>query len=75
LGAKKELGKLIKDYHGKHDYDRFVPVSGAKASIFTLHCLVKEREIKPLLVRMDYGFPRPNALKNKICNADYSNKK
>jgi N-acetyl sugar amidotransferase len=57
---KKEFDTLIELYRGKHDYDCIVPFSGGKDSVWTLYYLIKEYKIKPLVVRFDHGFLRPN---------------
>ena len=57
---KKDLGVLIEEYRGKNDYDCIVPFSGGKDSTWTLNYLVKEYGLKPLVVRFDHGFMRPN---------------
>ncbi len=63
--AKKgELDELIASYRGKHEYDCIVPFSGGKDSTWTLYYLVKEYKVKPLVVRFDHGFLRPNVLEN-----------
>jgi N-acetyl sugar amidotransferase len=41
-----------------------VPFSGGKDSTWTLYYLVKEYGIKPLVVRFDHGFFRPNLEEN-----------
>lgn len=61
---KQELDALIEAYRGKHDYDCIVPFSGGKDSTWTLYYLVKEYQIKPLVVRFDHGFLRPTVLAN-----------
>jgi N-acetyl sugar amidotransferase len=61
---KKELGALIESYRGKYDYDCIVPFSGGKDSTWTLYCLVKEYQVKPLVVRFDHGFLRPTVQAN-----------
>lgn len=61
---KGELNKLIEQYRGRHDYDCLVPFSGGKDSTWTLHYLVKEYGIKPLVVRFDHGFLRPTLEEN-----------
>lgn len=61
---KRELGELIESYRGKYDYDCLVPFSGGKDSTWTLYYLVKEYGIKPLVVRFDHGFLRPNVQEN-----------
>ena len=57
---KAELDALIEEYRGKYDYDCIVPFSGGKDSTLTLYYLVKEYGLKPLVVRFDHGFLRPN---------------
>ena len=57
---KKVLDQLIADHRGKYDYDCLVPFSGGKDSTWTLYYLVKEYGLKPLVVRFDHGFMRPN---------------
>lgn len=61
---KKELNELIAQYRGKYDYDCIVPYSGGKDSTWTLYYLVKEYGLKPLVVRFDHGFLRPNLNEN-----------
>ena len=61
---KKDLDKLVEDYRGKGDYDCIVPFSGGKDSTWTLYYLVKEYGLKPLVVRFDHGFLRPQLEKN-----------
>jgi N-acetyl sugar amidotransferase len=57
---KKDLDALIEEYRGRYDYDCIVPFSGGKDSTWTLNYLVKEYGLKPLVVRFDHGFMRPN---------------
>ena len=59
-----QLGELIEEYRGKHDYDCIVPFSGGKDCTFTLCHLVNEYKLKPLVVSFDHGFFRPNHLDN-----------
>ena len=59
-----ELKKLVNQYKGKNDYDCIVPFSGGKDSVWTLYYLVKELKLKPLVVRFDHGFLRPNLEEN-----------
>lgn len=61
---KKVLDNLIEDYRGKYDYDAIVPFSGGKDSTWTLYYLMKEYNIKPLVVQFDHGFMRPNLKEN-----------
>ena len=61
---KRVLDGLIEEHRGKYDYDCIVPFSGGKDSTWTLYYLVKEYGIKPLVVRFDHGFMRPNLEEN-----------
>ena len=61
---KKLLDGLIASHRGKYDYDCIVPFSGGKDSTWTLYYLMKEYNIKPLVVRFDHGFMRPNLEEN-----------
>jgi N-acetyl sugar amidotransferase len=61
---KIELDALIEQYRGKSDYDCIVPYSGGKDSMWTLYYLVKHYKLKPLVVRFDHGFLRPNLDEN-----------
>jgi N-acetyl sugar amidotransferase len=63
---KTELDELIEKYRGKHDYDCIVPFSGGKDSTWTLYYLMTEYKLKPLVVRFDHGFLRPNLNENTI---------
>lgn len=57
---KLELDQLIEQYRGKYDYDCLIPYSGGKDSTWNLYYLIKEYKLKPLVVRFDHGFLRPN---------------
>lgn len=61
---KKTLDALIEKYRGKNDYDCLVPFSGGKDSTYTLYYLVKEYNLKILVVQFDHGFMRDTLLKN-----------
>jgi N-acetyl sugar amidotransferase len=61
---KEEFGRLVEEHRGKYDYDCIVPFSGGKDSTWTLYHLVKEYGVKPLVVRFDHGFLRPNLEEN-----------
>lgn len=63
---KKELDKIVEQYKGKHEYDCIVPFSGGKDSTWTLYYLVKEYGLKPLVLRFDHGFLRPNLHTNTL---------
>jgi N-acetyl sugar amidotransferase len=62
---KIELDNLINQFKGKNDYDCIVPFSGGKDSTWTLYYLIKKYNIKPLVVRFDHSFFRPN-LENNV---------
>ncbi len=57
---KRDLSELIESHRGLNDYDCLVPFSGGKDSVWTLYYLMKEYKVKPLVVRFDHGFLRPN---------------
>ena len=63
---KVELDALVEQYRGKADYDCIVPFSGGKDSTWALYYLVKKYGLKPLVVRFDHGFMRPNLEENVI---------
>lgn len=73
---KKELDSLVEEHRGKGSYDCLIPFSGGKDSAFTLLYLVKQFNVKPLVVTFDQGFMRPNVLANaertiKTLGVDY----
>ena len=61
---RKALDALIEEYRGKHDYDCIVPFSGGKDSTWTLYYPGEGIRLKPLVVRFDHGFMRPNLEEN-----------
>jgi len=61
---KKILDNVIEKYRGIGDYDCLVPFSGGKDSTYTLYYLLKEYNIKPLVVRFNHGFYRSKMEKN-----------
>lgn len=61
---KHQLIELIEEYRGKYDYDCIIPFSGGKDSTFTLHYLVKNFNIKPLVIQFNHSFMRENLTKN-----------
>ena len=63
---KNELDELIESHRGKYEYDCIIPFSGGKDSTWTLYYLIKEYNLKPLVVRFDHGFLRPNLNENTI---------
>lgn len=66
VARKKLLDELIEKYRGKGDYDCIVPFSGGKDSTFQLLYLMKEYNIKPLIVRFDHGFMRSVIHENNL---------
>jgi N-acetyl sugar amidotransferase len=58
------LDKLIEKYRGKYAYDCIVPFSGGKDSTFQLYYLIKEYNLKPLVVRFNHGFMRQTIEEN-----------
>ena len=61
---KKLLDTIIEKHRGKHAYDCIVPFSGGKDSTFQLYYLIKNYNIKPLVVKFNHGFFRETILKN-----------
>jgi N-acetyl sugar amidotransferase len=61
---KEDFKELIDLHKGKGDYDCIVPFSGGKDSTYTLHTLVKDYGLKPLVVCFDHGFMRPTVRKD-----------
>ncbi len=60
-----ELDELVKQYQGQYRYDCLVPFSGGKDSVWTLYYLMKRfPDLKPLVVRFNHGFLRPNLRSN-----------
>lgn len=63
-GREQMFRDLIEEYRGKYDYDCIVPFSGGKDSTFTLLHLVKEFNLKPLVVQFNHGFMRSRLEEN-----------
>ena len=61
---KLKLDRIIEKYRGNYEYDCIIPFSGGKDSTFTLYYLMKEYNVKPLVVRFNHGFMRSNHHKN-----------
>ena len=61
---EKKLDKILNSYRDKYDYDCIVPFSGGKDSTFQLYYLVTVKKLKPLVVRFNHSFYRPQTLKN-----------
>ncbi|MFH2021084.1 MAG: N-acetyl sugar amidotransferase [archaeon] len=64
VAREKELVKILDNYRGKYAYDCIIPFSGGKDSTFTVYKLVKDYDVKPLVVSFDHGFYRPKTLAN-----------
>ena len=62
---KTELSILVNKFKGQGSYDCIVPFSGGKDSVWTLHYVVNELKLKPLVVSFDHGFYRPNLIENR----------
>ena len=60
-----QLDSLVNQYRGKYRYDCLIPFSGGKDSTWTLYYLMKRYPgLKPLVVRFNHGFLRPNLRQN-----------
>ncbi len=60
-----DLDKLVNEYKGKYRYDCIIPFSGGKDSTWTLYYLMNRyKDLKPLVVRANHGFLRPNLKDN-----------
>lgn len=62
---QKEFENIIEQYRGKHSYDCIVPFSGGKDSTFTLWKLVKQYNLRCLVICFDHGFYRPQVIENR----------
>lgn len=62
---EREFIELLKRMKGSGQYDCIIPFSGGKDSTFTVYKLVKEYQVKPLVVSFDHGFYRPKTLENR----------
>lgn len=59
------LDSLVEEYRGQYRYDCLIPFSGGKDSTWTLYYLMKRYPgLKPLVVRFNHGFLRPNLRAN-----------
>ncbi|MBI5223479.1 N-acetyl sugar amidotransferase [Candidatus Micrarchaeota archaeon] len=61
---EKELRELIEEYRGRYQYDCIIPYSGGKDSTYTVYKLVRDYNVKPLVVSFDHGFYRPQTMAN-----------
>ena len=53
---KTQLDKIISKFKGKYEYDCIVPFSGGKDSTWTLYYLIKNYNLKPLVVHLIMDF-------------------
>ena len=63
---RKELDELVAPFRGKGLYDCIVPFSGGKDSTFQLLFVVRDLGLKPLVVRFNHGFYRPQVARNNV---------
>ena len=61
---KEKLNKIINSHKNKSIYDCIVPFSGGKDSTFQLYYLMKEYDLKPLVIRFNHGFLRETTINN-----------
>ena len=61
---KVEFEEILDQYRGKGSYDCIIPFSGGKDSTFAAWSLVREYNLKPLIVSFDHGFYRPKVLRD-----------
>lgn len=61
---KEDLNNLIAKYKNQNSYDCIIPFSGGKDSVFALYYLVKNYNIRPLVVRFDHQFLRSKVIQN-----------
>ncbi len=59
-----EFREILDQYRGKYAYDCIIPFSGGKDSAYTLYTMVKQYNVKPLVICFDHGFMRPTVLAN-----------
>jgi N-acetyl sugar amidotransferase len=59
VARRGELEALVADFRDKGPYDCIVPFSGGKDSTFQAWFVVRELDLKPLIVRFDHWFYRP----------------
>ncbi len=61
---RKMLDEIANRYRGKGEYDCILPFSGGKDSAFQLWYVVKELNLRPLVVRFNHWGYRPLVAKN-----------
>lgn len=64
-GERREsLLKIVKDYRNQSSYDCIVPVTGGQDSYFTVHYVVNELGLRPLLVNFNRVFNSREGIEN-----------
>lgn len=61
---RKEFEEILDEHRGKGSYDCIIPFSGGKDSTYTAWSLIREFNLKPLIVCFDHGFYRPKILED-----------
>jgi N-acetyl sugar amidotransferase len=61
---RKEFEEILEQHRGKGAYDCIIPFSGGKDSTYTAWSLIREFNLKPLIVSFDHGFYRPKMLQD-----------
>lgn len=61
---EKELVRVLDEYRGKGTHDCIIPFSGGKDSTFQAYTLARKYNMRPLIVRFDHGFMRPQVIEN-----------
>lgn len=59
---RKQFEEILNAYRGKYEYDCIIPISGGKDSTFTLYKMVRDFNVRPLVVTFDHCFFRPKHL-------------
>ncbi len=62
---KNKFDQILDNYRNKNNYDCIVPFSGGKDSVYTLYKLVREHNLKCLVVSFDHTFFRPKLIENR----------
>ncbi len=62
---KKKFEDILKSYKSNTNYDCIIPVSGGKDSYYQAHVIVKEYNLKPLLVTYDGNNYLPEGIYNR----------
>jgi len=65
IGRQKKFEKILSEYKSNSNYDCIIPVSGGKDSYFQAHQIVKEFNLKPLLVTYDGNNYLPEGIYNR----------